>query len=239
MVLSRRLLSLVIAVAGCGGRNVDLGTARTLDSGGGDGEGPECADADRDGYGDDCAPGPDCDDLDALRHPGARETCDEIDNDCDGMTDEAVRTTCGDCNASCTTTSFGDGEPIADPDADINGVALDDDGDLVLDGSPTGGYATVLTGCAGDTTWLRVDWESTVPSGASLTLTVRSGDDEATIDAQPTYGPYDISPVDLEGVAPNPSTYLQLTFDFAASPVGQSPVLHGFKTVWECEGGIE
>ncbi|MEC8423396.1 MAG: MopE-related protein, partial [Myxococcota bacterium] len=35
----------------------------------------------------------DCDDTTALAHPGANETCDTVDNDCDGETDEGVLTT--------------------------------------------------------------------------------------------------------------------------------------------------
>jgi hypothetical protein len=36
------------------------------------------------------ATGDDCDDADALRHPGAEEVCDDRDNDCDGAVDDGV-----------------------------------------------------------------------------------------------------------------------------------------------------
>ena len=51
-----------------------------------------CIDNDGDGYGVNCLAGPDCNDNDAAIHPGATETCNGKDDDCDGQTDEGVTT---------------------------------------------------------------------------------------------------------------------------------------------------
>ncbi len=45
-------------------------------------------DADGDGYEGDLGTGEDCDDSDASIHPGATETCDDVNNDCDAGTDD-------------------------------------------------------------------------------------------------------------------------------------------------------
>ena len=50
--------------------------------------GPTCTDADEDGYGEGCALGPDCDDSSAAISPAAAETCNGVDDNCDGATDE-------------------------------------------------------------------------------------------------------------------------------------------------------
>ena len=64
-------------------------------------------DLDNDGFGDiehqilACAPpegfvsnfATDCDDTEVLSNPDVSESCDEIDNDCDGLVDNGVTTT--------------------------------------------------------------------------------------------------------------------------------------------------
>ncbi|MBI5871862.1 putative metal-binding motif-containing protein [archaeon] len=49
---------------------------------------PSCEDYDNDGFEDARCGGTDCDDIDKSIYPGAKEVCDDEDNDCDGKTDE-------------------------------------------------------------------------------------------------------------------------------------------------------
>ncbi len=86
-----------------------------------DGDDPTCRfcdDADGDGYGegDDCL-GPDCNDLNASIHPGARENCgNAIDDDCDELVDEADPG-CRDCEDS-DGDGYGRGSECIAPDCD-------------------------------------------------------------------------------------------------------------------------
>ncbi len=54
-----------------------------------------CKDRDGDGYGEDCAKGADCDDNDVSVHTDAIESCNRIDDDCDGVIDEELSRECG------------------------------------------------------------------------------------------------------------------------------------------------
>lgn len=51
---------------------------------------PECVDADGDQYPDEACGGTDCDDADDQVYPGASETCDGRDEDCDGIFDNGA-----------------------------------------------------------------------------------------------------------------------------------------------------
>ncbi len=53
--------------------------------------GSNTEDDDRDGYPDiACSPGGDCNDLDTTTYPGALESCDMRDNDCNGIIDDGI-----------------------------------------------------------------------------------------------------------------------------------------------------
>lgn len=132
---------------------------------------PFCADRDGDGHGVgepikmDCKPTPgfgacdrDCDDGDASFHPGARETCDLRDNDCDGEVDEGVHAGCGvglcarralRCDASdCTP-----GDPMPETcngfDDDCDGVVDNGEARCRAEGGVSGAGGGDMTGSSG------------------------------------------------------------------------------------------
>ena len=82
MRLPPLLLLAPLAWLGCGDKSDDGGDEDD-DAGGGP---PEAVDADDDGF--TSAQG-DCDDADPEVHPAAEERCNELDDDCDGLLDEA------------------------------------------------------------------------------------------------------------------------------------------------------
>jgi hypothetical protein len=89
-----------------------------------------CIDEDHDGYGEGCAGGPDCDDTRPMI--GGPERCDTLDNDCDGMVDEALADICTSCTPACGVSMFpgpGGWMPTMD---NSDGVIVDPEGALTL-----------------------------------------------------------------------------------------------------------
>ena len=67
---------------------------------------------------------------------------------------------------------------------------------------------------------------------------VRVGDDPATIDAQPAFGPWLVSPADLQappGPVPD-ATYMKLTLRLLSSDGESTPIVHGYDVQWACPG---
>jgi hypothetical protein len=99
---ARTWCAVLLCIAGCDGERLGDTDAGREDDAGMIGEddagmtgddagmdaGPSCVDDDEDGYGEGCALGPDCDDDDDAVSPAADETCNGVDDDCDGEEDE-------------------------------------------------------------------------------------------------------------------------------------------------------
>ncbi|HCP47361.1 MAG TPA: hypothetical protein DIU15_15065 [Deltaproteobacteria bacterium] len=92
-------------------------------------DGVDGVDADSDGFASSAGGGPDCDDSSAAIHPAATELCDEIDNDCDGDTDE------GDASDAPTFFADSDMDGFGNPDVTISACSRPD------------GYAILPTDC--------------------------------------------------------------------------------------------
>ncbi|MBJ96070.1 MAG: hypothetical protein CMP23_16520 [Rickettsiales bacterium] len=93
---------------------------------------PEAArDADGDGFEGGEGDGSDCDDADPTVYPGAVESCNERDDDCNGAIDDGIRDADGDGVNFCTDCDDADSQRFPGNKEICNG--LDDDCDLIAD----------------------------------------------------------------------------------------------------------
>jgi hypothetical protein len=122
----------------------------------------------------------DCDDGDAAVRPGAPESFDGLDNDCDGAVDEGTEAydddgdgfaeLDGDCN---------DGAPSVGPDMEETlGNGVDDDCDGVIDSGSTDGDGDGVSPAGGDCD----DGDPAVRPGAAELANGRDDDCDGTVD---------------------------------------------------------
>jgi hypothetical protein len=103
---------------------------------------------------------------------------------------------------------------------------------------PSGDYTVVLEGCpnAEKAHWTEVVWDATVPVGTAVEVWVRVGDDAATIGGTMQYGPWVVSPADLQ-LPPGPvpdGRYLELTIRLISADRSSTPIVHGYEVKWQC-----
>lgn len=107
---------------------------------------------------------------------------------------------------------------------------------------PSGEYVVPIQGCTGteQATWTEVAWTATEPPGTEVEVFVRAGDDLATLNQAPLYGPWTVSPADLT-VAPGPvppARYLLLIIRMTSQDRESTPIVHSYNVEWSCPGDI-
>ena len=145
------------------------------------------SDTDGDGYSSEDFGGDDCDDSDASIHPGATETCDSVDNDCDGDVDED--------DASDAETWYADDDDDGYGDADETDTACDapsgyvdddtdcddDDEDTFPGAAPNDSSTDCMTDADGD------DYGDSSASG-DVTAGTDCDDDDSSVNPGATEG---------------------------------------------------
>jgi hypothetical protein len=104
--------------------------------------------------------------------------------------------------------------------------------------APSGTYAFTVEGCAlgAPADWDYVSFLATTPPGTSVLISVRAGDDLATIDAQPSFGDWSASPAELT-LPPGPvpsSRYLKVTVRLLSADEIATPTVSNVVVQWTC-----
>ncbi len=108
---------------------------------------------------------------------------------------------------------------------------------------PSGEWSMPIQGCEGtdQAHWTEVSWDATTPPGTSVEIYVRVGDDLTTLEQQTLYGPWLVSPADLqappEGPVPD-GRYLLLIIKLLTDDRDTTPIVHGFDVEWGCPGDV-
>jgi len=172
----------------------------------------------------------DCYDSNANAFDGAPETCNIIDDDCDGQIDEGVASPCGDCSTVCILQMGAEGVVPFVLGAS-EGVELTADGALTLVNTPGDGtYAHTLEGWQdAPTLWDRLWLEVEVPeTGAAVAVSYRTASSVLELDVAQWQGPFGpfaagVLPVEVDQIAP----FLEIELRLISTNLNANPILRG------------
>lgn len=101
--------------------------------------------------------------------------------------------------------------------------------------APLGFYKRTFEACA-DATWRSLSFDSNTPPSTTLQAYVRVGDTLAALDnaANPRFGAYTTSPVDLAAIGIPHAKYLRVEFELRSNDGSTTPVLRRFNVSWSC-----
>ncbi len=107
---------------------------------------------------------------------------------------------------------------------------------------PRGTYRYIMEGCAApsEANWRFIEWNSTEPTGTTILVRARTSEDGVTWGDW--YGPWNQSPATLfEAPGPlilNPALYLQVEFELSTDDSAETPILHDFGIIWQCDAPV-
>ncbi len=172
------------------------------------------------------------------------ESCNYIDDDCDGDIDEGMKGSCG-CGIAVGPDCP---DPFAPTPETASGLREDADGALVLilletTGTYSHHFSEPCTGEANDPAWTTIFWTAEIPEGASLSFAARtewcSGDPGGADWTDVATDPSDAPPADVRQAFADagedmPVDCLGVTVTFTASPGLASPRLFSLSANLTC-----
>jgi hypothetical protein len=102
--------------------------------------------------------------------------------------------------------------------------------------APRGTYQKDFTGCSMDTRWRRIAWTADTPPGTTVQVFIKVGNTVADLNNTATmqYGPFTMSPADLDAAGVPHGLMARVTFVLLSMNGMSTPVLTGFDVYWLC-----
>jgi hypothetical protein len=159
--------------------------------------------------------GGDCNEDSPSINPGIDELCDKVDNNCNGIIDEGVSSSCGNCDPTCHQVSIGpDGDEAFTPDDDnSSNVSVDAQGSLKS--TAQGYYRHIIPGAPfGTTNWASLFVEFAVTGSANIKIRMRAANTISGIADKTWVGPFgpfppNVFPLDLTAISGLSGKYLE------------------------------